>query len=321
MSSTAGSDRAGAGRASLQDVQQAIAALGALDESRLDLGRVAIVGHSAGGHLALLAAAGRPYAGVEIAGVLALAAVSDLALADELDLGDGAVGELLGDHPAARADASPRARLPLGVRHVHVHGDADDRVPVAITTAFVEAAGREASVTVLPGVDHFDPDRPLERRLGRCSPPTGAAPAPGGRGARSTAVATGLPPRALLSSAGAGRSGRPRPRAGPTTSTRRSTSFGLNSRSRLHGARSSESVAAIFPDGRVSGARGARTPDLQSATLALSQLSYGPLNSLQSRDSSSYAEAQCTPTSWLFRDGASRRRTSTRPVAIEAGSM
>ena len=141
--------------ASLEDVQQAIRALPALAESRLDVGRVAIAGHSAGGHLALLAAAGGPYAGVEIAGVLALAAVSDLALADELGLGAGAVRELLGDDPAALLDASPRARLPLGVRHVHVHGDADDRVPVAMTTAFVEAAGREAAATVLPGVDHF----------------------------------------------------------------------------------------------------------------------------------------------------------------------
>jgi acetyl esterase/lipase len=140
--------------ASLDDVRQAIAALPTLDEGRLDLGRTALVGHSAGGHLALLAAAER-YGGITIAGVLGLAAVTDLALADELVLGAGAVRELLGDDQAALPQASPRARLPLGVRHVHVHGDADDRVPVSMTTAFVEASGPEAGVTVLPGVDHF----------------------------------------------------------------------------------------------------------------------------------------------------------------------
>ena len=140
---------------SLQDVQQAIRALPTLNESRLDLGRVATVGHSAGGQLALLAGAGDPYAGVAIAGVLGLAAVSDLALADELGLGARAVSELLGGDVAALPQASPRAQLPLGVRHVHVHGDADDRVPATMTTEFVEAAGEEAAVTVLAGVDHF----------------------------------------------------------------------------------------------------------------------------------------------------------------------
>jgi acetyl esterase/lipase len=141
--------------ASLEDVQQAIAALPTLDESRIDPGRVVLVGHSAGGHLALLAGAHDAYVGVTIAGVLALAAVSDLALADELGLGAGAVRELLADNLAVLPEASPRALLPLRVCHLHVHGDADDRVPVTMTTAFVEAAGREAAVTVLPGVDHF----------------------------------------------------------------------------------------------------------------------------------------------------------------------
>lgn len=141
----------------IEDVERAVDALGDLDDDRLDLGRVAAVGHSAGGHLALLAACraqGR-HAAVRLVGVLALAAVSDLALADRLGLGAGAVRELLGDDLAGLRDASPMALLPVGVTHVHVHGGADDRVPVAMTAAFVEAAGAEARILVLPGVDHF----------------------------------------------------------------------------------------------------------------------------------------------------------------------
>jgi acetyl esterase/lipase len=95
--------------ASFEDVRTAASALATLDEGRIDLGRVALVGHSAGGHLALLAGAGGRCGGVGIAGVLGLAAVSDLELADRLGLGSGAVRE-------RSAATSPRSRRPRPAR-------------------------------------------------------------------------------------------------------------------------------------------------------------------------------------------------------------
>ncbi|HWG99022.1 MAG TPA: alpha/beta hydrolase fold domain-containing protein, partial [Pilimelia sp.] len=71
-----------------------------------------VVGHSAGGHLALWLAATAPR---RLRGVLALAPVADLAAAHELDLDGGAVAALLGGGPADVPDryaaADPAARV------------------------------------------------------------------------------------------------------------------------------------------------------------------------------------------------------------------
>jgi acetyl esterase/lipase len=103
---------------------------------------VVTVGHSAGGHLALWAAA---RCGASLA--VALAGVSDLNDAWERRLGRGAAGEFLGGSPdevPERYDAgSPAALLPLGIPQVLVHGVHDDVVPVEMSRAYA-AAAREA---------------------------------------------------------------------------------------------------------------------------------------------------------------------------------
>ncbi|MEV5508965.1 alpha/beta hydrolase [Streptomyces orinoci] len=104
-----------------------------------------VVGHSAGGHLALLLAA----AGV--APVVALAPVADLALADELGLSGGAVREFLGG--AACASADPMAWLPLRAPARLLHGARDTEVPVTLSRRFAGAAG--APLRVLSGVGHY----------------------------------------------------------------------------------------------------------------------------------------------------------------------
>src|SRR5262249_10191892 len=62
----------------------------------------------------------------------------------------------------------------------------------------------------------------------------------------------------------------------------------------------SRRVSVVEVDALVSGAEGDRTPDLERATLALSQLSYRPRRG-RSVAPNSYAAAQFTPTSWLSR--------------------
>ncbi|MFQ5558292.1 MAG: alpha/beta hydrolase family protein, partial [Acidimicrobiales bacterium] len=122
---------------------------------------VVIVGHSAGGQLALWAASLTPHA--DLAGVAALAPVADLETADRLGLSDHAVRELLGDGPGVRAErirsVSPVELVPLGVRQLVVHGHADANVPLSLSTDYV-AAARAAGDTVTlhdpPDVDHFD---------------------------------------------------------------------------------------------------------------------------------------------------------------------
>lgn len=101
------------------------------------------IGHSAGGHLALWAAAeGLVPAAVSLAGVC------DIAAAVRDGLGHGAARAF--DH----ADADPARRLPIDAELVLVHGSEDDVVPVGQSRAFAAASGAE--LIELPGVGHFE---------------------------------------------------------------------------------------------------------------------------------------------------------------------
>lgn len=134
----------------------------------LDLDRVVTCGHSAGGQLALWAAArprlavGAPGASplVVARGAVSLAGVVDLARAAQAGLGRGAVAELLGgDDLAYRlATCSPFEMLPLGVPQVLIHGRGDDVVPVALSEGYAaraRATGDDARLVVLERCSHL----------------------------------------------------------------------------------------------------------------------------------------------------------------------
>jgi acetyl esterase/lipase len=146
----------------LLDVAAGIDALAQQDA--LDLDRVVAVGHSAGGQLALWAAA-RPgaEARVRMRGAVSLAGVLDLVAGARANLGDGACQAFLGGEPAdvpeRYAEASPAARLPLGLPQVLVHGSADEVVPPSQSrdyAAAARAAGDEVELVEPEGADHFD---------------------------------------------------------------------------------------------------------------------------------------------------------------------
>ncbi len=150
--------------------QDVAAAVDAVAGFTVDLSRVTLVGHSAGGHLALWAAGrarlppdaphglGRPPA-VTPSLVVSLAGVCDLTEAARRRLSDGAVFGLLGGTPEELPDvydaACPARLLPLGVPQLAVHGTDDTSVPLEITTGYAAAAGPECTPLILPGVDHF----------------------------------------------------------------------------------------------------------------------------------------------------------------------
>jgi acetyl esterase/lipase len=122
---------------------------------------VVVVGHSAGGHLALWSAREHP-----VAGVVSLAGVCDLRAA--VNLSHGAVREFAGGVPddAFYAAASPAERLPLGVPALLIHGDADENVPVEQSRSFAaaaQAAGDDCALHELPGAEHFEVVDPAGR--------------------------------------------------------------------------------------------------------------------------------------------------------------
>jgi acetyl esterase/lipase len=132
-----------------------------------DSRQVTWAGHSAGGHLALWAAArpglpaGSPWpAGTAAAHIVSLAGCSSLRLCAEWNLGGGAVRDLMGglpdEVPERYALADPAALPAPPVRVTLVHGTDDDDVPPAMSRAF--KAGR---LIEIPGAGHFDLIDPL----------------------------------------------------------------------------------------------------------------------------------------------------------------
>src|SRR5450631_1090091 len=156
----------------LQDVGAGVDHLATLAErgEPLDLDRVSVVGHSAGGHLALWCALkgvgrgdGFQPTRVKVSAAVGLAAVADLALAHELHCGNGAVEDFLGGSPvevAARyRSTSPAEMLPIGVKQLLVHGSIDIDVPVVISrryAAAAAAAGDDVNFIELADAGHMD---------------------------------------------------------------------------------------------------------------------------------------------------------------------
>ncbi len=106
-------------------------------------GSLLVVGHSAGGHLALwLAAQAQP----GVAGCLALAPVADLVLAERLGLGDDAVPDFLGGRATSRPDLDPcllpQPTIPVTV----VHGVQDTVVPISLSRSYLRPATRLVEV-------------------------------------------------------------------------------------------------------------------------------------------------------------------------------
>jgi acetyl esterase/lipase len=141
----------------------------------LDAQRVVVMGHSAGGQLALCLAAHEP----NLTRVVSLAGVVDLQRAYQLHLSNDAVVEFLGGTPREVADhyreADPVQLSILQARQWLIHGSEDDVVPPEFSRDYVAAkqkrSGKEkedAHWLEISGAGHFDlidPRTPAWRRV------------------------------------------------------------------------------------------------------------------------------------------------------------
>ena len=165
-------DAGGGWPGTFEDVARGVDRLRDVAAARgLDTTRVVLVGHSAGGQLALWAAARRAPEGtvprgpaLRARGVVGLAAITDLRSYGAAPGGcNAAVAPLLGGTPAevgARYDlVSPAALPPLDLPVRLVHGALDRTVPPeqsAWYAGYVNGAGGDARVLLVPDAAHFD---------------------------------------------------------------------------------------------------------------------------------------------------------------------
>ncbi len=132
-------------------------------DHNLDTDRVLVVGHSAGGHLALWANGRAGFAPEAMGGgpavepllAVGLAAVTDLRAASDLGLGGRATDQLIGGRPKEVEEGYATAQPDLSIGTVVLfHGTDDDIVPVS--QALDAASHPNVDVRVIDDADHFD---------------------------------------------------------------------------------------------------------------------------------------------------------------------
>ncbi|PYI69680.1 alpha/beta hydrolase [Arthrobacter livingstonensis] len=158
------------------DVAAGIDALArAAGDHGLDLSRVVVLGHSAGGQLGVWAAGradlpatavgGAP--AVEVSGVVSQSGLLNLTQAQHLGLSNNAVTALLGNDVAL---VDPMAAIPLPVPVYAVQAADDDDVPASQSQSYVNAvvaAGGQAEFIDVPG-DHYDLINPASGAYAVC---------------------------------------------------------------------------------------------------------------------------------------------------------
>jgi acetyl esterase/lipase len=149
-------------------------------DKKLDLSRVIVVGHSAGGHLAMWVAA-RPRLSsasalyvkdpLPIRGVIDLAGTGDMEAFIQFEqqgCHGAVVEEMLGGKPIEvpehYAQASAIKMLPLGIPQVLIWGKNDDIAPIWLGERYTLAAkqaGDPVRLVSIPDMGHFDIASPL----------------------------------------------------------------------------------------------------------------------------------------------------------------
>lgn len=166
-------DEGGGWPGTFHDVVSGLAYLSKLSSQYpIQMQRVLVTGHSAGGHLALwlggyanLEESDELYQGVvpDIAGIVSLAGITDLASYRSPGGCGASVDQLVGGNPAEFPDrlaiASPIERLEGMPPVIMINGDKDNIVPVAHVSPYFDRSkerGNEIDLITFPDAGHFE---------------------------------------------------------------------------------------------------------------------------------------------------------------------
>lgn len=157
-------------------------------EKHVDVSQKAVLGHSAGGHLALWLTSVQSvpeeselfcHPTHRIPQSISLAGICDLRQAWRDNLGNGSVAKLMGgspdELPKRYRAANPIELLPTGGKQILIHGTEDEIVPISQSETFAQrgkALGADTSLVELKDTGHFeliDPEsdgwKPVERTV------------------------------------------------------------------------------------------------------------------------------------------------------------
>ena len=131
---------------------------------KIDIESISIIGHSAGGYLAMRAAKVINKQGIRIKNVISLAGILDLKIANELAIGNNALKEYFNTEISAEIIKlySPHENMP-NTNMMIVHGNKDITVPIIISDSFVKIAKKQKqkiSYIKLKDKDHMDLTKP-----------------------------------------------------------------------------------------------------------------------------------------------------------------
>jgi acetyl esterase/lipase len=138
------------------DAERGVAALRAAGSKYpIDTARIVVMGHSAGGQLALYTGSRLKLPAISVAGVVDLRA---FAADGQKDCADGlrlALGGAPSEHPDRYAKVSPAELLPLGIPQILVWGEKDSIVPESLFLDYQKRADR-IEIVRIPGAGHHD---------------------------------------------------------------------------------------------------------------------------------------------------------------------
>ena len=138
------------------DAERGVNALrDAAQDYPLEIHRVVIMGHSAGGQLALYTGARLNWPAISLAGIVDMRAYFEHGPRDCVAGEIKVMGGTPDEYPERYAKVSPAELLPLGIRHVLIWGEQDDIVPESMFGDYEQRASGVEIVRV-PGARHHD---------------------------------------------------------------------------------------------------------------------------------------------------------------------